>query len=65
MDNQWIANIVGKMHINKITNIELSEQLNCTPQYVSMVLNGKKTPKSAEKRFNAALDTVIAGRSAK
>lgn len=48
---QWVAPIVGKMHIYQIEHRELAEKLGVTPQYVSMVLNGKKEPKTAKERF--------------
>lgn len=56
----WIANVVGKMHVNKISNIELAKKLNVTPQYISELLNGKKSPKGAEERITAAVDEIIA-----
>lgn len=56
----WIANVVGKMHVNKISNIELAKKLNVTPQYISELLNGKKSPKGAEERITAAVEEIIA-----
>lgn len=56
---KWIAKAVGSMHINRISNIEIAKKLNVTPEYVSMILNGKKTPKSACERINAAIDEII------
>lgn len=60
----WIANVVGKMHVNKISNIELAKKLNVTPQYISELLNGKKSPKGAEERITAAVDEIIAEKTA-
>ena len=59
MPEKWTANIVAKLHLNKITKKRLAEQLGDTPEYISMVLNGHKTPKNAEQRFNTALDELI------
>ena len=59
MPEKWTANIVAKLHLNKITKKRLAEQLGDTPEYISMVLNGHKTPKGAEQKFNAALDELI------
>lgn len=56
---QWTGEVVGKMHVHKITAIELSEKLGCNPKYLSAVLNGKRQPKDAESRFNAALEQII------
>lgn len=58
--SDWIASAVGKMHINKISNIELAKKMNVTPQYISMILNGKKSTKNAESRINDAIDSIIA-----
>ena len=56
---KWTGHLVGKMHNNKVTNIELAAKLGNTPDYISMVLNGKRTPKGARERFEAAVDEII------
>lgn len=60
---QWIAEAVGKMHINKITQTQLAEQLGVTNDYVWMILNGKKCPKNAEPRIKEAIDKLIASKT--
>ena len=60
---KWIGDAVGKMHINQISNIELAGALNVTPQYISEILNGKKTPKNIESRVMTAIDEIIAERT--
>lgn len=60
----WIANAVGKMHVNKISNIDVAKKLNFTVEYVSMILNGKRDPKDAETRIMSAIDEIIAERNA-
>lgn len=57
--DSWIANAVGLMHINKIGNKELAKKLGVTAEYVSMLLNGKKKPISAEKRIMTAISDII------
>lgn len=59
---QWIADVVGKMHINKITQSQLAEKMGVTNDYIWMILNGKKTPKDAENRINSAIDQILAER---
>ncbi len=59
MPAQWTGEIVGKLHANRIQHAELASQLGLTPEYVSMVLNGKRKPKNAETKFNAALAELI------
>lgn len=56
---KWTGHLVGKMHINSITNIDLADKLGYEKGYVSMVLNGKKTPKGARERFEAAVEEII------
>jgi len=55
----WIADVVGKMHVNKIRQYELAEALGYTREYVGMVLTGKRTPKDAERLFTSAVDALI------
>lgn len=59
---QWIADVVGKMHINKITQSQLAEKMGVTNDYIWMILNGKKSPKNAENRINSAIDQILAER---
>ena len=56
---KWTGHLVGRMHNNGITNIDLANKLGYDKRYVSMVLNGKKTPKGARERFEAAVDEII------
>ena len=58
----WIADVVGKMHINKITQSQLAKKMGVTNDYVWMILNGKKSPKDAENRINSAIDSILADR---
>lgn len=60
--DSWIAEAVGKMHINRITQIELSKKMGVTNDYVSMILRGKKSPTNAEERITTAIDEIIADR---
>lgn len=64
MTKNWTGDLVGLMHDNHITNIQLAKQMNVTQQYVSMVLNQKRTPPGAEERFTAAVKEIIASRNA-
>lgn len=53
---QWIAEVIGEMHIRKISKRQLAAELGMTPEYVSMVLNGHREPEGAEEKFRAALE---------
>ena len=57
---QWTGDIVGKMHIYRISAIELARKLGYNPKYLSAVLNGRRIPKNAQQRFADALDELIA-----
>lgn len=59
MPAQWTADVIGEMHLNKISKKRIAEQMGVTPEYVSMVLNGHREPEGAEGRFRAALDDLI------
>lgn len=62
---QWTGELVGRMHNARITAKQLAEKMGKNPKYVSQVLNGHYTPKTAEVEFNAALDKLIAERTEK
>lgn len=59
MPAQWTANLVGEMHLKKISKKQLAIQMGVTPEYVSMVLNGHREPGGAEQRFKSALDKLV------
>lgn len=60
---QWIGRAVGKMHINKITQTQLAEEMGVTNDYVWMILNGKKTPKGIRERVELAINNIILSRT--
>lgn len=63
MPAQWTGEIIGKMHLHKVTGIELADALKWHPKYLSAVLNGRKTPKDAEQKVCTALDALISAQS--
>ena len=63
MDN-WIANAIGKMHINDIKQDEVASKMRIRRDYLNKILNGKKTPKDAETRIMSAIDEIIRERNA-
>lgn len=62
MTKEWTGRIVGLLHTNRITQAELARELGLTAQYVSMVLNGKKSPKGIEDRMVAAIESILNSR---
>lgn len=59
MMEKWTGDIIKEMHLHGITNKQLAKQLGYAPEYVSCIMNGKRTPKGAEQRFRAAVDELI------
>ena len=59
MSAQWIPQIIGKMHTNRIKQVELARRMGLTPEYVCMVFSGRRNPIGAKEKFNAALDELI------
>ena len=59
----WTGEIIGKMHVSRITRKQLAQQIGMTPEYVSMVLNGHREPLNAEERFRRALEELVSGYS--
>lgn len=55
MPAQWTAEVIGEMHLNGITKRQLASEMGVTPEYVSMVLNGHREPKNAERAMREAL----------
>lgn len=49
-NEDWTADVVGRMHKYRITNVQLAEACDYTPAYLSTVLNGKKTFESEETK---------------
>lgn len=62
MAEQWIAEIVGKMHIHRIRQQDVAKALSVTPEYVSAILNGHRSPAGAQHRFEKAVADIIAER---
>lgn len=62
MPPKWTGDIVGNMHVNRITYEAMAKQLGVTKSYVSMVLNGVRNPTNAKERFEKALNEVITER---
>ena len=58
MSKEWTGRIVGLLHTHRITQTQLAQEMGVTAQYVSMVLNGKKSPKGIEERMEAAIHAI-------
>lgn len=58
MLKKWIGEVVGEMHIRKISIKQLAAQVGVTPEYISMVLNGHREPAGIEARMRKAIDEI-------
>ena len=63
MSVEWTGRIVGMLHTHRITQAELAAEMGVTAVYVSMVLNGKKTPKGIDERMEAAIQAIVKRRN--
>ena len=59
MLKEWTGDLVGLMHDNDITNIQLAKELGVTDRYVSMVLHKHREPVGAEQKFRDAVNRII------
>lgn len=59
MPEPWTGELIGKMHNAGVTYDELGAELNVSKSYVSMILNGRRTPTDAEAKFNDAFVRVV------
>ena len=55
MPAQWTGDLVGEMHRKGVTKKQLSQEVGWNPKYLSVVLNGHRQPKDAERKLHAAL----------
>ena len=60
---KWIGEAVGLMHIHRITQQMIGDEMGVTNDYVSMILRGVKSPKGAEERVMGAINSIIARKS--
>ena len=64
MEN-WIATVVGKMHLHKITQSDLAAVLGIRRDYLNKILNGKDNPANAKANITAALNKLIKDKGGK
>jgi len=59
MPAQWTAEIIGQLHLNRITAKQLAAEIGWHEKYLSHVLNGHEEPNGAERKIRDALDRLI------
>lgn len=61
LNEDWTADVVGRMHRCKISNTMLAQECNYSAAYLSTVLNGKKAlhdKESTKDRIYKALERI-------
>lgn len=59
MPEKWTGRLVGKMHNERITYDDLAAEMGVTKAYISMILNGKRSPDSIRARMEEAVNRLV------
>lgn len=57
--DEWTGELIGRMHNAGVKRADLAEEMGCTKAYVTMILNGARTPTLARERLEAAFASVM------
>lgn len=60
MPEDWTADVVGRMHVARITGQMLAKECGYSVSYISMVLNSKKGTEETKARILDALERLEA-----
>lgn len=63
MREEWTGELVGRMHVAEVSQADLAKEMNVKKPYVSMILNGKRSPKGGRERLEAAFNNIIRRRA--
>lgn len=58
MPEEWTGRLIGDMHNAGVSRAEVARELGLSTAYVTMVLNGIRTPEGAEEKLRAAFERV-------
>lgn len=64
MPAQWTADLLGEMHLARVTAKQLAAEVGWNEKYLSVVLNGHREPKNAEQTLRAALARLVEKKAA-
>lgn len=59
MPEKWTGRLIGRMHNERITYEQLANEMGVNKAYISMILNGKRSPPNIQKRMETALEAII------
>lgn len=60
---EWTGNLIGRMHNADVTFEELGNEVGCGKPYISMILNGSRSPAGAREKLETAFDEIVKRRS--
>lgn len=55
----WTHDFIGKLWDERVQQRDIAEELNWSKAYVSMILKGKRKPRYARQKMEAALASVL------
>ena len=58
MIQAWTADVVARMHMAKIQKKQLAREAGYTPEYLGMILGGKRDTKKAKANILIALERL-------
>lgn len=59
MPEKWTGRLIGRMHNERITYQDLAAELGVTKAYISMILNGRRSPDGIRNRMEGAIDHLV------
>ena len=62
MNEKWTGVLIGKMHNERVSFVDLADEMGVTKAYVSMILHGARKPKGIEQRMKDAFESILAKR---
>ena len=61
MPEKWTGDVIGIMHVNRISFQQVADKLGWNVKYLSAVMNGKRSPAGAEEKIKGALNEILRG----
>ena len=51
--------LIGRMHNSNITAQQIADELGVRKSYISMILNGTRSPKNGRERLEKAFENIV------
>ena len=62
MREAWTGELLGKMHVSRVSRKDLSDKLGVGKSYITMILNGERNPAGAQERLEKAFEEIVSER---